>query len=187
MTGAALDDAIGRVDYLADDDGSGAVTPHLVNYAYQGLNTFIGQSDGDGVVETTTLDNYGRIADMNYVKSGAKTDHFAYGYDADGNVLYKQNEAPYGSSFSELYSYDSLNRLATFARGTLNSDNTAIATANTERGRLIARLEPGRHRQPDRRHYGWNRNRSYTKQQERTHRRRQSHPWLRPQRQHDHR
>jgi len=131
--GNALDDAIGRVDYLADDDGSGAaVTPHLVNYAYQGLNSFIGQSYGDGVVETTTLDNYGRIADMNYVKSGASTDHFAYGYDADGNVLYKKNEQADGSNFSELYSYDSLGRLTTFARGTLNSDNTAIATPNTD-------------------------------------------------------
>jgi len=138
--GNALDTAIGRVDYLADDgvvevDGVPthvAAAPHLVDYTYQGLNTFIGQSDGDGVVETTTLDNYGRIADMNYVKSGASTDHFAYGYDADGNVLYKKNEQADGSNFSELYSYDSLNRLTTFARGTLNSDNTAIATANTD-------------------------------------------------------
>jgi hypothetical protein len=47
-----------------------------------------------------------------------------YGYDRDGNPLYKQNMV--SSADSELYTYDSLNRLATFARGTLNTAKTAI-------------------------------------------------------------
>jgi hypothetical protein len=32
--GNTLDDAIGRVDYLADDDGSGGAGAHLVDYFY---------------------------------------------------------------------------------------------------------------------------------------------------------
>ena len=134
--GNALDAAIGRVDYLADDNGSGAAaTPHLVDYTYQGLNTFIGQADGDGVVETTTLDNYGRIADMNYVNSGQRQHRplCLWLRRRRQRALQAERQAD-GSNFSELYSYDSLNRLTTFARGTLNSDNTAIATPNTLAG-----------------------------------------------------
>ena len=123
--GNALDNALGRVDYLADSDGT-----HLADYTYLGLNAIVGQADGDGVTETTTLDNFGRIAEMNYADaaSNTSTDDFAYGYDADGNVLYKSNGV--NANFSELYAYDSLNRLTTFNRGTLAAGNNAIATAN---------------------------------------------------------
>jgi len=124
--GNALDNALGRVDYLADSDGT-----HLADYSYLGLSTIVGQTDGDGVTETTSLDQFGRIAEMNYVNTAthASTDDFSYGYDANGNVLYKSNGV--NPNFSELYTYDSLNRLTTFNRGTLAAGNNAIATANS--------------------------------------------------------
>jgi RHS repeat-associated protein len=129
---STLDTAIGRIDYLADDNGSGsASTPHLVDYSYQGLSTIVGQTYGDGVVLTDTVDVFGNIADLNYAKSGTSTDHFQYGYDRAGNVLYKNNLL--SSSFSELYhansstsgddntAYDPLGRLTAFSRGTLSA------------------------------------------------------------------
>jgi hypothetical protein len=49
--------------------------------------------------------------------------------DADSNVLYRNNTVL--ASHSELYSYDSLDRLTSFSRGTLNSSNNAITSATT--------------------------------------------------------
>ncbi len=140
---SALDSAIGRVDYLADDNGSGSVGSHLVDYSYLGLATILGQAQGNGVAETTTLDSFGRIADLNYVNTATSTstDHFAYGYDRNGNVLYKNNLV--NSSFSELYhassatsgdsntAYDPLNRLTGFKRGTLSSSGNNGTTLDT--------------------------------------------------------
>jgi YD repeat-containing protein len=123
--GNQLDNALGRVDSLSSsNDGT------IDSYSYLGRGTIVGQAFGDTVTETTTLDNFGRTAEMNYASSGSsgKVDDFQYGYDHDGNVLYKANGVD--SSFSELYTYDSLNRLSTFARGTLNDGNTAITTPN---------------------------------------------------------
>jgi RHS repeat-associated protein len=53
--------------------------------------------------------------------SGASVDESTYTYDRDGNVLTKDNavlDAGSNTSMDETYTYDSLNRLATFARGT---------------------------------------------------------------------
>ena len=115
------------------------------SYVYQGLGTIVGTIDGNGVTETTTLDNFGRTAEMKYVNpSSVTTDDFAYGYDRDGNVLYKNNLL--NSSKSELYhansttsgdnntAYDPLNRLTGFSRGTLSSsgnNGTSLDTVAT--------------------------------------------------------
>jgi len=63
-----------------------------------------------------------------YTSTGQATDRFQYGYDRDGNVLYKNNIL--SSAHSELYhadgasaGYDLLNRLAAFQRGTLSDSN----------------------------------------------------------------
>src|SRR5207253_2131491 len=65
--------------------------------------------------------------------SGTATDRFQYGYDPDGNVLYRSNLV--NSAFSELYhangsgnGYDGLNQLTNFARGTLNGSNDTISS-----------------------------------------------------------
>ena len=80
----------------------------------------------------TGLDQFGQVVDQNWVNpsTGVSTDRFQYGYDRNGNVLYKNNLL--GSGFSELYhanssssgdynsAYDPLNRLSSFRRGTLS-------------------------------------------------------------------
>jgi RHS repeat-associated protein len=142
----ALDTAIGRVDYLADDNGSGSAGSHLADYSYLGLSSILGQADGNGVTLSETLDSLGRIADVNWLNTGTSTstDHFQYGYDRNGNVLYKNNLV--NSAFSELYhanssttgddnsAYDPLNRLTGFSRGTLSSsgnNGTGLDTVTT--------------------------------------------------------
>ncbi len=137
---SGIDATIGRVSALADAGGSAAGTDQ--SYTYQGLNTIVGNGDGNGVTETTTLDNLGRTAEMKYVNgSSTTTDDFAYGYDRDGNVLYKNNLL--NSSESELYhansttagddnsAYDPLNRLTGFERGTLSSSGNNGSTLDT--------------------------------------------------------
>jgi RHS repeat-associated protein len=137
---AGIDATIGRVSALADAGGSAAGT--LQGYTYQGLDTIVGNGDGNGVTETTTLDPFGRTAQMDYVNaSSTSTDDFAYGYDRDGNVLYKNNLLDSGGS--ELYhansaatgdnnsAYDPLNRLTGFQRGTLSSSGNNGSTLDT--------------------------------------------------------
>ena len=118
--GNALDNAIGRVDFLAEANGA-----HDVDYYYLGLSTIISQAQGNGITETTTLNSLGEIAEMKYVNSDSTTvDDFQYGYDADGNVLYEDNLKD--TSLSELFTYDDLGRVTSFEQGTLNSTDTAI-------------------------------------------------------------
>jgi RHS repeat-associated protein len=67
--------------------------------------------------------------------TSSNDDDFAYGYDPDGNRMYKENLL--SSTNSELYhandngsgdpeGYDSLNRLTEFRRGTLNGSKNAL-------------------------------------------------------------
>ena len=90
------------------------------------------RASGDGGDQCSGLDRFGRVVDQNWlIIGGATTDRFQYGYDRDGNVLYKNNLLD--STFSELYhansstsgdnntAYDNLNRLTGFRRGTLSA------------------------------------------------------------------
>ncbi len=59
------------------------------------------------------------------------TDRFQYGYDADGNPLYRDNLV--NSAFGELYhangpsnGYDGLNQLTAFSRGALNTTKDSV-------------------------------------------------------------
>ena len=47
---------------------------------------------------------------------GSVGDGYRYGYDADGNRLYRRNTVD--NTFSELYAYDQLGQLTSFQRGT---------------------------------------------------------------------
>jgi RHS repeat-associated protein len=134
-------------------DGSSGV--HLEEYSYRGLGTIVKRvrpEDGvdltyidpgdtlaghDGGDQYTGLDRFGRVAEQLWIKSGTAKDRFQYGYDADGNVMYKNNTVSTGNS--ELYhvdgssnGYDGLNRLIAFSRGTLNGsfDTTSSDTRN---------------------------------------------------------
>jgi RHS repeat-associated protein len=143
---SGLDSTISRLTSLSDSTGT------LQTYSYLGLDTVViandtqpgieltyvkqsGESNGDGGDQYTGLDRFGRVVDQRWINTSTSTatDRFQYGYDQDGNVLYKNNLV--NSSFSELYhangssnGYDNLNQLTNFARGTLNSGNDTISS-----------------------------------------------------------
>jgi RHS repeat-associated protein len=81
---------------------------------------------GDGGDQYAGLDRFGRVVDQLWTNTGTSTttDEFQYGYDAVGNRLYRNNTV--NTAFGELYTYDALNQLATFQRGTLNSTKTGL-------------------------------------------------------------
>jgi RHS repeat-associated protein len=96
-----------------------------------GVNlTYINQSTGP---RYAGLDNLDRVIDQNWIESGSSTDRFQYGYDRDGNSLYKNNL--FVSNLSELYhasssgagddatAYDGLGRLVGFVRGALSASS----------------------------------------------------------------
>jgi RHS repeat-associated protein len=80
----------------------------------------------DGGDKYTGLDRFGRVIDRNWLNTstGTSTDRFQYGYDRDSNVLWRNNLV--NTAFGELYSYDNLNQLSSFERGTLNSTKTGL-------------------------------------------------------------
>jgi len=106
-----------------------------------------GESTGDAGDIYTGLDRFGRVDQqrwsINLGISGTQggdflntiTDNFTYGYDRDSNALYKNNAL--SSTKSELYhqnavgsnsSYDQLNRILSFERGTLSSSGNNGST-----------------------------------------------------------
>ncbi len=137
-------DQISRLEAVKD----GSTT--LESYQYLGLNnavvrshpqpgvdlTYVTQTSGmtgDAGDQYTGLDRFGRIVDQVWVKNTTPTptitDRFQYGYDRNGNVLYKNNLVL--TAQSELYhangataGYDNLNQLSSFARGTLTDINS---------------------------------------------------------------
>ena len=148
---SGLDSNISRVSGLSDDSGTGA--GNIESYSYLGLSTIVqrnrpngvnltlarlstSEGTGDGGDEYIGLDRFGRIVDQRWTTSGGTAaDRFQYGYDQDGNVLYKNNLV--FSLASELYhpngtgnglGYDALNRIVSFTRGTLTASNGTLDT-----------------------------------------------------------
>ncbi|MCI0463315.1 MAG: RHS repeat-associated core domain-containing protein [Gemmataceae bacterium] len=150
---SGLDSSISRLTSLTD----GSTT--LEAYTYLGLGivvkrahpepgvdlTYIkqsGEGNGDAGDPYTGLDRFGRIKDQRWIKTsdGSHTDRFQYGYDRDGNRLYRDNLV--NNDFDELYhangasnGYDSRNQLTDLRRGPLsdtNSDNVpdTVTTAS---------------------------------------------------------
>jgi RHS repeat-associated protein len=136
----ALNDSISRLSSIAD--ASAPSTP-LESYDYLGLGTVVrrahpqpgvdltyikqtGESNGDAGDQYTGLDRFGRIVDQRWLNNstGAATDRFQYGYDRDSNRTYRDNVVNTG--FGEVYTYDDLNQLASFQRGTLNAAKDGI-------------------------------------------------------------
>jgi RHS repeat-associated protein len=136
---AGLDGSISRLTSLSDSGGT------LELYKYLGLATVVERdhpqsnanltyvkqgsdpnANGDGGDQYTGLDRFGRVIDQNWFNTATSTstDRFQYGYDRDSNALYRQNLA--NAVFSELYSYDALNQLTSFQRGTLNATHNGL-------------------------------------------------------------
>src|SRR5262249_20930238 len=88
-----------------------------------------GESNGDAGDQYTGLDRFYRVSDQRWIGSGGATDRWQYGYDRDGNRLYRDNLL--SNNFDELYhangaanGYDNLNQLVEFRRGALSDSNT---------------------------------------------------------------
>jgi RHS repeat-associated protein len=138
---SGLDDSISRLTSISDS----GVT--LEGYSYLGLGTVVirshpqpgvdltyvkqtGESNGDAGDQYIGLDRFGRVVDQRWIKTstGVATDRFQYTYDRDGNVLSRTNVV--NTSFNETYSYDNLNQLASFARGSHTQSWTFDALGN---------------------------------------------------------
>jgi RHS repeat-associated protein len=126
-----LNDSVSRLSSLSDSTGS------LEAYDYLGYGTVVKRAHSQPGVDLTFigtaadagdqyagLDRFGRVVDQNWVKSGTSLDRFQYGYDRSSNRLWRDNLV--NSAFGELYTYDGLNQVASFQRGTLNTGKTAI-------------------------------------------------------------
>ncbi len=136
---AGLDSSISRLSSISDSGGT------LEAYKYLGLDTVVerdhpqnnvnltyikqtgdNQAINDGGDQYTGLDRFGRVIDQNWVNgtTGTSVDRNQYGYNQDGDVLYRQNLAD--AAMSELYSYDNLHQLTSFQRGTLNATHNGL-------------------------------------------------------------
>jgi RHS repeat-associated protein len=135
---SGVDNAISRVSQISDSTGI------LEVYRYLGLGTVVklghpqtnvnltyikatgSDPNGDAGDQYIGLDRFGRVVDQRWKNSNtlAELDRYFMGYDRDSNVLYRDNNQ--NSAFGELYTYDGLNQLSTFQRGTLNSTKTGL-------------------------------------------------------------
>ena len=146
-----LDDAISRLSGM-EDQYDGTV---LAAYQYLGLSQMVQESrpqpgidltyikqpndslaGGTGGDRYTGLDQFGRVDDQNWTRLDDSNPSFPmtaqriqYGYDQDGNVLYENNIVD--PSYSQLFTYDTLNRLTGYQQGQLNGTFTGIVGTPT--------------------------------------------------------
>jgi RHS repeat-associated protein len=141
-----VDNSISRLSSISDSSAT------VESYSYLGLGTVVirshpqpgvdltyvkqtGESNGDAGDQYTGLDRFGRVVDQRWIvtATGTATDRFQYGYDRNGNRLYRNNLV--NSSFGELYhangpsnGYDQLNQLTAFSRGVLSASGGTLDT-----------------------------------------------------------
>ncbi len=138
---SGLDNNISRLTSLSDSGNT------LESYSYLGLATIVkrahsqsgvdlsyikltGESVGDAGDQYTGLDRFQRIVDQRWINgSNVDVDRYKYGYDRNGNRLFKENVVI--ASLSEVYTYDDLNQIATYKLGTLNSGKTDVTGTPT--------------------------------------------------------
>jgi RHS repeat-associated protein len=135
-TTGANGDALGRVESIKDDSG-GSPGTSFSDYFYLGSGTIVvedyAQPDvklnyDSGTAGTYAgFDRFGRVVDQLWYDYGASADRdrFTYGYDRASSRLYRENAV--ASAKDEYYTYDDVNRLATFDRGDLDAGKTAIS------------------------------------------------------------
>ncbi len=100
---------------------------------YLGLSTVVGVTEPN-ITETTTLDNFGDTSDIAWTKGGSGLVNVAYGFDAVGDVLWRDDVAADNAGTSNLeqtYSYDTMHRLTGYAQGTFTAGTQSISSANT--------------------------------------------------------
>ena len=140
----SIADAASRIASIIDDD---MASTHLADYSCLGFGTFVdvdytepeikwtmigtaGGNDPDTGDIYRGFDRFGRNKDNYWYDYGSSTDidRIKYGYDRNGNRLYRENTvaASYGKSFDEHYGYDLIDRLKTMDRGDLDNQKSAI-------------------------------------------------------------
>ncbi len=124
-----------RVDAI-NDDSSGSPGDSFSEYTYLGGGRIVVEDftqpdvklnyDSGTAGEYAGLDRFGRVVDHLWYDYGASTnrDQFTYGYDRASNRVYRENALV--TSKDEFYTYDDVNRLATYDRGDLNTGKDAI-------------------------------------------------------------
>ncbi len=130
----SLADVLNRLDAIQDDSG-GSPGDVLASYSYLGLGTIVVEDYQQPDVRLEYFfdsaysgwDRFGRVVDQRWYDYGASADRdrFTYGYDRASSRLYRENTVASGKD--EFYTYDDVNRLATFDRGDLNAGKTAIS------------------------------------------------------------
>jgi len=143
-SGNSIPDAASRIASIVDDD---MPSTHLADYSYLGLGTFVevdytepeikwtmvgtaGGNDPDTGDIYRGFDRFGRNKDNYWYDYGSSTDvdRIKYGYDRNGNRLWRENTVATaaGKSFDELYDYDLIDRLNEMSRGDLNTLKSEI-------------------------------------------------------------
>ncbi|WP_020476098.1 MBG domain-containing protein [Zavarzinella formosa] len=108
----------------AGDDIDALIDSVSISVFYAGAD-FV-PTIGDAGDQYLGLDRFGRSVQQSWLMGGdSLIDARQYGYDRDGNRLYMDNTT--SPSNSELYSYDGLNQLSSFQRGTLDETKTGLA------------------------------------------------------------
>jgi RHS repeat-associated protein len=104
----------------------GTLNSAFDNFSVSLVAPKVGELNGDAGDQYVGLDRFGRVVDQRWVQTGTRdlTDRFVYGYDRDSNRIFRDNRA--NPAFGEVYTYDGLNQLATFQRGTLTAAKTGV-------------------------------------------------------------
>jgi RHS repeat-associated protein len=131
-------DMLSRVTSIMDGSGP------IVDYVYLGLGTFV-QVDypepgirydlafGSGSNPYAGLDNFGRVIDCRWrtVSTGSDVERIQYGYDLASNRTWRHNTVAPNGGNDELYTYDGLQRLVNFQRGTFSGSSRTAITSQT--------------------------------------------------------
>jgi RHS repeat-associated protein len=105
---SGLDSDISRLSSISDGDGT------LESYDYLGVGTILKRTNGAGVAQEITLDDFGRVSGVSAVFGSTTLDGYGYTYDRNGNRATKNNNT--NSAFDEAYTYDALSQLTGFTR-----------------------------------------------------------------------
>ena len=143
FTYTGIDDAASRVSAMTGPAADGSETSvSLEVFKYLGVRAVVErarpeigitltmatttEATGDAGDRYTGLDRFGRVVDQRWITGSGSTatdvDRYGYAYDRNGNRLARSNAL--ASAFNETYSYDALNQLQNFARGSTSSPST---------------------------------------------------------------
>ncbi len=130
------DDAINRLQSIGDGTETAGVptTPdELASYAYLGVATIAKEDytqlqiglDYSGLDDSySALDQFNRVVDQIWAGYGSNSsagtlDGYAYGYNLQGNVSYRQNLTASTKALDQIFGYDDIEQLTSLAQGNL--------------------------------------------------------------------